>query len=66
VNGDNYKNREVTVLIDKVEESVSIRHVLYNISKAPSPEWVSPKNPNPTHDNGLLIVIKGEHCGKHV
>jgi hypothetical protein len=66
VNGDNYKNREVTVSIAKVGESVSIRHVVYKVSKALSPEWVSPKNPHPTRDNGLLLVIKGEHCGKHV
>jgi hypothetical protein len=30
------------------------------------PKWVEVKPPNPTHDNGLLIVIKGEHCGKYV
>jgi hypothetical protein len=28
--------------------------------------WVSSKSPNPTRDNGLLMVIKGEHCGKYV
>jgi hypothetical protein len=27
---------------------------------------VSSKNPNPTHDNGLLVVFQGEHCGKYV
>jgi hypothetical protein len=27
---------------------------------------VSSKNPNPTRDNGLLMVVKGEHCGKYV
>jgi hypothetical protein len=30
------------------------------------PKWVEVKPPNPTHNNGLLIVIKGEHCGKYV
>ena len=30
------------------------------------PKWVEVKSPNPTRDNGLLIVIKGEHCGKYV
>jgi hypothetical protein len=28
--------------------------------------WVSSKSPNPTRDNGLLMVIRGEHCGKYV
>jgi hypothetical protein len=27
---------------------------------------VSSKSPNPTRDNGLLVVVKGEHCGKYV
>lgn len=27
---------------------------------------MSLKSPNPTRDNGLLMVIKGEHCGKYV
>ena len=25
-----------------------------------------PQHPNPKRDNGLLVVIQGEHCGKHV
>ena len=24
------------------------------------------KSPNPTHNNGLLMVIEGEHCIKYV
>jgi len=27
---------------------------------------VTPKYPNATRDNGLLVIIKGEHCGKYV
>jgi hypothetical protein len=27
---------------------------------------VSPKTPNPTRDNGILVVVKGNHCGKYV
>ena len=30
------------------------------------PESITPKHPNVTQDNGLLIVIKGDHCGKLV
>ena len=29
-------------------------------------EQVSPKHPNLTRDNGLLVVIEGDHCGKYV
>jgi hypothetical protein len=64
--GENYKNREVAVSIVDVEGVVSIRHHVYNASKGLAPAWVSSKSPNPTRDNGLLMVIKGEHCGKYV
>jgi hypothetical protein len=39
---------------------------VYNASKGLAPGWVSSKSPNPTRDNGLLMVVKGEHCGKYV
>ena len=65
-NGENYKNREVTVSIARVEGGVSIRHHVYNAPKPLLPRWVSSKSPNPTRDNGLLMVVKGEHCGKYV
>ena len=61
-----YKNREVPVSIAKVDGVVSIRHYVYNASKGLAPAWVSSKIPNPTRDNGLLIVVKGDHCGKYV
>jgi hypothetical protein len=61
-----YKNREVAVSIAKVDGVVSIRHHVYNTSKGLAPAWVSSKSPNPTRDNGLLIVVEGDHCGKYV
>jgi hypothetical protein len=64
--GETYKNREVTVSIVKVEGVVSIRHHVYNQSKGLAPAWVSLKSPNPTRDNGILMVVKGNHCGKYV
>lgn len=45
---------------------ISIRRDHYNTSEDLPPEWLSPKHPHPTRDNGLLVVIKGEHCGKYV
>ena len=27
---------------------------------------MSSRSPNPTRNNGLLVVVKGEHCGKYV
>jgi hypothetical protein len=65
-NGETYKNREVEVTIAKIEGVVSIRHHFYNASRGLASPWVSPKNPNPTRDNGILMVVKGNHCGKYV
>jgi hypothetical protein len=64
--GDTYKNREVVISIVKVEGVVSIRHEVYKSSRGLLPAWVSPKIPNPTRDNGKLMVVKGNHCGKYV
>lgn len=61
-----YKNREVPVSIAKVDGVVSIRHHVYNTSRRLTPAWVLSKSPNPTRDNGLLMVVKGDHCGKYV
>lgn len=64
--GETYKNREVEVSIVKVEGDVSIRHYVYNTSRGLAPSWVSPKSPSPTRDNGILMVVKGNYCGKYV
>jgi hypothetical protein len=56
--GETYKNREVAVSIVKVEGVVSIRHSVYNSSRGLLPAWVSLKSPNPTRDNGILMVVK--------
>jgi hypothetical protein len=66
-NGETYKNREVPVSISKVEGVVSIwHHTPHNSPKGLAPAWVSSRSPNPTRDNGLLMVVGGEHCGKYV
>jgi len=65
-NGRNFKKKEIVVSIALISGQLSIRHNKYKTSESLSPEWVSLKHPNPTHDNGLLVVIQGEHCGKHV
>ena len=60
--GETYNKREVAVLIAKVEGEVSN---VYGTSKGLVPAWVLPKIPNPTHDNGLIMAVKGDHCGKY-
>jgi hypothetical protein len=63
---DTYKNREVAVSIAKVDGVVGILHFVYKASRGLAPAWVSSSCPNPTRDNGLLMVVRGDHCGKYV
>jgi hypothetical protein len=64
-NGDTGKKSEAVVSIAEVDGVVSIRREVYNTSKGVAPAWVSSISPNPTRDNGLLMVVKGDHCGKY-
>jgi hypothetical protein len=45
---------------------VTIRQWWHNQSLYLKPEWVTLQHPSPTRDNGLLLVIRGDHCGKYV
>jgi len=66
VTGGEHKDKEVAVTITQVSGQLSIRFSHYKTSGFLPPEQVTPKHPNPTRDNGPLVVIEGEHCGKNV
>ena len=64
-NGGGYQGKEITAFISSADGCLSFRHQKYKSSVFLSPEWVTPKHPNPKRENGLLVVIKGEHFGKY-
>ena len=66
VNGGGFNNKELTVSVRSINGQLGIRRTVYKTAKFVDPEWVTVKHPNPTRDNGLLVVIKGDHCGKYV
>jgi hypothetical protein len=66
VTGGAYNQKELIASIKYVDGRLTILHKSYTTSTPLSPEWVTPKCPNPTRDNGLLVIIKGDHCGKYV
>jgi hypothetical protein len=66
VTGGEHKDKEVAVTITQVSGQLSISFSHYKTSGFLPLEQVSPKHPNLTHDNGLLVVIDGEHCGKNI
>jgi hypothetical protein len=65
-NGGKYKNQVIPAIISIVDGRLAMRHVIRNTSYALEPDWIKPKHPSPTHDNGLVLVIKGEHHGKYL
>ncbi|KAF9032210.1 hypothetical protein BJ165DRAFT_1599112 [Panaeolus papilionaceus] len=65
VNGGDYAKKELVVTVENVEGQLCIHHKLFNTTKRLDPLWVSIQPVNPTRDNGLLVVILGEHCGKY-
>ena len=60
------REREVVATIEYVDGLLSIRRKFYKTTTSLNPEDVAPEIPNPTRSNGLLVVIKGDHCGKFV
>ena len=66
VNGGHFKDKEAAVTVEMGVEQLIIQYTVYKTSQSLNPAWVSPKHPHPTCDNGLLVVIKGKHCGKFV
>lgn len=66
IDGGLFKEKETAVTLKLENGRQIIQYTSYKISQSVNPAWVSLKHPHPTRDNGLCIVIKGEHCGKYV
>jgi len=66
VMGGEHKGKDMVITIVQVDGQLSIWFLHYKTSGFLPPEQVSPKHPNPMRNNGLLVVIEGEHYGKHV
>lgn len=66
VTGGLYDHKELTATIEARGESLIMLYKAYTTATPLAPEWVTPMYPNPTRDNGLLVVIQGDHCGKYV
>jgi hypothetical protein len=64
--GGEHRKKQAPVAIVHNSDKVALHQSWHQVSCFMEPKWVEVKPPNPTCDNGLLIVIKGEHCGKYV
>ena len=66
VTGGEHTGKEMVIAVAQVDGRLSIRFSHYKTSGFLPPEQVSPKHPNSMRDNGPLVVIGGDHCGKYV
>lgn len=66
VNGGEYREKELDAHLVEANGQLIIRHNHYNSSIPLQCDWVTAKHPCPKRDKSLLVVIKGEHCGKYV
>jgi hypothetical protein len=66
VTGGEHKDKEMVVATVQVDGRLSIQFSHYKTSGFLPLEQVCPKHPNLTCDNGLLVVIEGDHHGKYV
>ena len=66
VNGGEYENKELDSYVVEFDGQLGIQYDYYRTSVSLQPDWVVPKYPCPKRDKGLLVVIKGTHCGKFV
>ena len=66
VTGGKFDHKELTASVRSVDGQLGIQRQVYKSFQTLLPNRVTPKHPNPTRDNGLLVVIKGDHCGKYV
>jgi len=60
------KQSEVVAFVRLLNGSYSFQRPYYTTTQYLEPKSVTAKHPNPTRDNGLLVVVEGEHRGKYV
>jgi len=64
--GGGYLNKQLAVTpIRRDGDEVEVVWEHYNKRYFIHPQWVFPRRPNYARDNGLLIVVQGEHAGKY-
>jgi hypothetical protein len=64
--GGKFDHKEITVSVISTDGLLSIQRQVYKSLQTFHPDWVTPKHPNSTCDNSLLVVIRGNHCGMYV
>ncbi|KAF9032592.1 hypothetical protein BJ165DRAFT_1535002 [Panaeolus papilionaceus] len=66
LNGRTFNGAQVSILLKEISGSLVLYYVSRNKHTPIDPSWVTLRHPNPQRDNGLLVVVTGEHCGTFV
>jgi hypothetical protein len=65
-NGPHPKPDATMSILAGQNNDVTIQQWWHNQSFYLKPEWVTLRHPSSTCNNGLLLVIRGNHCGKYL
>ena len=60
VTGGEFDHKELTTSVCFEDGRLSIQRKVYHSFQTLLLDWVTPRHPNPMHNNGLLVVIKGD------
>lgn len=65
ITDENGQKKEAVISLHHSNGQSSIRTIHYHTSVKVDAKTVVPKHPSPTHDNSLVIILKGVHVGKY-
>ncbi|KAF9044466.1 hypothetical protein BJ165DRAFT_1528997 [Panaeolus papilionaceus] len=61
--GGSFNGMDVVISLKNISGTLGLFYTLRNKNTPVQPSWVTLRHPNPWRDNGLLVVVEGEHCG---
>ncbi|KAF9033820.1 hypothetical protein BJ165DRAFT_1410187 [Panaeolus papilionaceus] len=64
--GGSFNGMDVVISLKNISGTLRLFYTLRNKNTPVQPSWVTLRHPNPQRDNGLLVVVEGEHCGRFV
>ncbi|KAF9044268.1 hypothetical protein BJ165DRAFT_1528826 [Panaeolus papilionaceus] len=64
--GGSFNGMDVVTSLKDISGTLGLFYIAQNKNTPIQPSWVTLRHPNPRRDNGLLVVVEGEHCGRFV
>lgn len=64
--GGSFTGVDVVISLKEISGRLGLFYVARKKHTPVDPIWVTLRHPNPWRDNGLLVVVSGENCGKFI